>query len=134
MQRDSETIRGNWVQDVKEGRVKSNCPLSLLVGCILSDVNKIHKGKVVPKDYNTPPIDVIDDEQSVQIKKKMFNAIKECNDPENNLHERDLKFLNKPDFLKFMYFGCQFRNAVMEQILKPVLKKCLPNCGASADT
>eukprot|EP00957_Ditylum_brightwellii_P049071 3723371-Ditylum_brightwellii.AAC.1 len=64
----------------------------------------------------------------------MCNAIKEWDYPETNLHERDLKFFNKADFVKFMSFGYQFRKAVMENILKPVLKKCLPISGASADT
>eukprot|EP00957_Ditylum_brightwellii_P079293 6029469-Ditylum_brightwellii.AAC.1 len=64
----------------------------------------------------------------------MFIAIKKWDDPDTNLHERDLKFLNQPDFVKFMSVDYQFRKAVMEQIIKPALKKCLPNCGVSADT
>eukprot|EP00957_Ditylum_brightwellii_P090026 6856541-Ditylum_brightwellii.AAC.1 len=43
MQRDSERMHGNWVQDVKQGRVKSNCPLSLPFGCIMSDVIRFTK-------------------------------------------------------------------------------------------
>eukprot|EP00957_Ditylum_brightwellii_P195344 14883619-Ditylum_brightwellii.AAC.1 len=45
MQIHSERMRDNWVQEVKEGKVKSNCPLSLPVGCITSDVNKIYEGE-----------------------------------------------------------------------------------------
>ena len=64
----------------------------------------------------------------------MLNAIKEWDDTDTNLHERDQKFLNQPDFVKFMSFDYQFKKAVIEQILKPVLKKCLPSVGADADT
>eukprot|EP00957_Ditylum_brightwellii_P024561 1854638-Ditylum_brightwellii.AAC.1 len=100
----------------------------------MSNVNNIYKGWVVPKGYYTPPIDVIDDEKSVQIKEKIFIAIKEWDDPHTNVHERDLKFPNKPGFVKFISFNYQFRKAVMEHIIKPVPRKCLPSVGAGADT
>eukprot|EP00957_Ditylum_brightwellii_P195622 14906200-Ditylum_brightwellii.AAC.1 len=46
----------------------------------------------------------------------MCIAIKKWDDPDTNVHERDLK------------------KTVMEHIIKPILKKCLPNCGTSAST
>eukprot|EP00957_Ditylum_brightwellii_P140906 10733753-Ditylum_brightwellii.AAC.1 len=64
----------------------------------------------------------------------MLIAIKDWDDPALNVHKRDLKFLNQPDFVKFMSFDYQFRTAAMDCIIKPFLKKCLPKCGASADT
>eukprot|EP00957_Ditylum_brightwellii_P089946 6849813-Ditylum_brightwellii.AAC.1 len=64
----------------------------------------------------------------------MFTAIKEWDDPSTNISERSLKFLNKPEFVKFMSCDYQFRKAVMEQILKPVLQSCLPAVGVGADT
>lgn len=91
-------------------------------------------GRDILKDYNTPPMELIDDEDSMKIKKKMLIAIKEQGDPALNLHDRDLKFLNKPDFIKFVSFNYQFRKAAMDCIMKPFLKKCLSNCGASTDT
>ena len=98
---------------------------------------------VIPVDVNAQSsddirfgatVELIDDEDSVKIKKKMLIAIKEWGDPALNLHDRDLKFLNKPDFIKFVSFNYQFRKAAMDCIMKPFLKKCLSNCGASTDT
>eukprot|EP00957_Ditylum_brightwellii_P077301 5874721-Ditylum_brightwellii.AAC.1 len=67
------------------------------------------KRRDAPKEYNTPPIKLIDDEDGVKIKKKMLAVMKEWDDPAVNLHDKDLKFLNKPDFVKFDLFDSQFR-------------------------
>eukprot|EP00957_Ditylum_brightwellii_P133604 10186559-Ditylum_brightwellii.AAC.1 len=95
---------------------------------------RLTKARDIPKDYNAPPIELIDDEDSVKIKKEMLTVIKEWDDPALNLHDKDLKFLNKPDFVKFVSFYYPFRKAAMDCIMKPFLKKCLPNYGASTDT
>eukprot|EP00957_Ditylum_brightwellii_P205833 15345657-Ditylum_brightwellii.AAC.1 len=38
-------IRDKWIKDVKEGRVKTNCPISLLIGHIIANVNRMCEGK-----------------------------------------------------------------------------------------
>eukprot|EP00957_Ditylum_brightwellii_P081431 6194001-Ditylum_brightwellii.AAC.1 len=53
-----------WKKDIKEGKVQSNCPISPTLGSIISNVNKIYEGRDMLKDYNTPPIKLIDDEDS----------------------------------------------------------------------
>eukprot|EP00957_Ditylum_brightwellii_P205020 15341852-Ditylum_brightwellii.AAC.1 len=64
----------------------------------------------------------------------MFTAIKGWDGTATNITDRTLTFLNKPEFVKFISFDYEFRKAVMENILKCVLKKCLPSVGTGADT
>eukprot|EP00957_Ditylum_brightwellii_P001424 111272-Ditylum_brightwellii.AAC.1 len=62
----------------------------------------------------------------------MSNAIKEWDDTGTNMSERDLSFLIKPEFVKFVSFDYDFRKAVHKIILKLALKKCLLSAGAGA--
>eukprot|EP00957_Ditylum_brightwellii_P037635 2846004-Ditylum_brightwellii.AAC.1 len=91
------------------------------------------RGKSLERDYNTPLIDGIDDEDSMKIKRKRINSIKGWSDTGTNVSDRDLSFLNKSDFVKIVSFDSEFRKAIHENILKPVLIDCLPSVSASAD-
>eukprot|EP00957_Ditylum_brightwellii_P015728 1186182-Ditylum_brightwellii.AAC.1 len=43
MQITCKMTHDEWKQEVKEGKVQSNCPLSLPFGCMMSNVNTIYK-------------------------------------------------------------------------------------------
>eukprot|EP00957_Ditylum_brightwellii_P197370 15037192-Ditylum_brightwellii.AAC.1 len=64
----------------------------------------------------------------------MFTAIKEWDNTTTNITERTLMLLHKLEFIKFMSFDYESRKAVMENTLKSVLQKFLPDVGAGADT
>eukprot|EP00957_Ditylum_brightwellii_P134704 10269569-Ditylum_brightwellii.AAC.1 len=127
------SIRQQWKNNVKEGKSRTNSPISPSVCHIVGTANRMCKGKDLERDYNNPSIDVIDDKASVQIKQKVLNSIIEWINNETNVSERGLSFLNKPDFVKFVLFDYDFRKAVHEKILTPILMGCLPSIGAGAD-
>eukprot|EP00957_Ditylum_brightwellii_P061909 4698295-Ditylum_brightwellii.AAC.1 len=64
----------------------------------------------------------------------MLNGIKDWDDTDTNKPERDLTFLNKAEFVKCVSFNYDFRKAVHENTLKPILKKCVPSVDAGDDT